>query len=309
MTETLLHKMLDFPGSQPIDVVIDTDTFNEVDDQFALAYLLRNSRRLRLQAIYAAPFFNEKAASPREGMEKSYQEIGKVLELAGETGYRSRVFKGADRFLGDVPAPMTSAASQDLVRRAMAHSPERPLYVIGIAAATNIASALLQCPDIRERMVVVWLGGSARHRMDQEEFNLIEDLPAARVLFDSGVPLVQLPCWGVVEHFTVSRSELEQHLLPGNPLCRYLASNVIQEVNSYSTDLCWTKTIWDVTAVAWLLNDGGRFMEDQLVPAPVPLRAGYEFPENRHLMRCVTHIERDALVSDLFQTLLEGGDS
>ena len=32
-----------------VDVVIDTDTYNEVDDQFALAYLLRNSRRLRLQ--------------------------------------------------------------------------------------------------------------------------------------------------------------------------------------------------------------------------------------------------------------------
>ena len=26
----------------PSDVVLDTDTFNEVDDQFALAYLLRN---------------------------------------------------------------------------------------------------------------------------------------------------------------------------------------------------------------------------------------------------------------------------
>lgn len=74
MTETLLHKMLDLPGSQPIDVVIDTDTFNEVDDQFALAYLLRNSRRLRLQAIYAAPFFNEKAASPRRGWKKAIRK-------------------------------------------------------------------------------------------------------------------------------------------------------------------------------------------------------------------------------------------
>ena len=35
----------------PSDVVLDTDTFNEVDDQFALAYLLRNRDKLRLQAI------------------------------------------------------------------------------------------------------------------------------------------------------------------------------------------------------------------------------------------------------------------
>lgn len=309
MTEERYPDLLKSPGPGPVDVVLDTDTYNEVDDQFALAYLLRNSHRLRLQAVYAAPFLNEKAASPGEGMEKSYQEILKVLDLAGEDQYRDRVLRGADRFLEDERTPVPSAASEDLIRRAMAHTPENPLYAVGIAAATNLASALLQRPEIRERMVVVWLGGSAYHRSELEEFNLIEDLPAARVLFDSGVPLVQLPCWGVVEHFTVAKSELEAHLLPSNPLCHYLAANVIREVSSYSKDPCWSKTIWDVAAVAWLLNDGGRFMEDRLVPAPVPLRAGYEFPEGRHPMRYVTHIDRDALVSDLFRALTEGGGS
>lgn len=67
-------RMLGCP-EHPVDVVIDTDTFNEVDDQFALAYLLKNQDRLRLQAIYAAPFLNEKAETPGSGMEKSYQEI------------------------------------------------------------------------------------------------------------------------------------------------------------------------------------------------------------------------------------------
>lgn len=307
MTDRQMEALLEFPGNRPVDVVIDTDTFNEVDDQFALAYLLKNSQKLRLQAVYAAPFCNEKAATAREGMEKSYQEILKVLDLAEAPAYKECVFKGADRFLEDPRAPGISDASQDLIRRAMDHSPASPLYVIGIAAATNIASALLQRPEIRDRIVIIWLGGSAYHRMEQEEFNLIEDVPAAQALFNSGAPLVQLPCWGVVEHFTVSKSELEQYLLPANPLCQYLAANVIREVGSYSRDLCWSKTIWDVTAVAWLLNDGGRFMEDQLVRAPVPLKAGYEFPDGRHLMRYVRHIQRDALVSDLFQTLMKGG--
>ena len=303
MTDRQMEKMLEFPGNRPVDVVIDTDTFNEVDDQFALAYLLRHPERLKLQAIYAAPFCNEKAASAQEGMEKSYQEIYKVLELAEASAYQGCVYKGADRFLEDPDTPVVSDASLDLIRRAMAHSPENPLYVIGIAAATDIASTILQQPEIQGNIVVIWLGGSAYHCMEQEEFNLIEDVFAAQTLFNSGVPLVQLPCWGVVEHFNVSKSELEQHLLPANPLCRYLASNVIREVNTYSRDLCWSKTIWDVTAIAWLLNDGGRFMEDQLVRAPVPLRAGYQFPKDRHLMRYVRHIQRDALVSSLFQTL------
>ena len=56
-----------------VSAVLDTDPFNEVDDQFALAYILRSPERIDLQAIYAAPFHNEKVASAAEGMERSYQ--------------------------------------------------------------------------------------------------------------------------------------------------------------------------------------------------------------------------------------------
>ena len=41
-----------------IDVVLDTDAYNEIDDQFALAYLIKSDEKLDLQAIYAAPFYN-----------------------------------------------------------------------------------------------------------------------------------------------------------------------------------------------------------------------------------------------------------
>lgn len=44
-----------------VDVVIDTDTYNEIDDQYALSYLIKSDEKLDLKAIYAAPFFNEKS--------------------------------------------------------------------------------------------------------------------------------------------------------------------------------------------------------------------------------------------------------
>ena len=40
----------------PVDVVLDTDTYNEIDDQFAVSYLICSAEKLHLQAIYAAPF-------------------------------------------------------------------------------------------------------------------------------------------------------------------------------------------------------------------------------------------------------------
>ena len=334
MEEAQRIRMLQCP-EHPVDVVIDTDTFNEVDDQFALAYLLRNPDRLRLQAIYAAPFLNEKADTPKDGMEKSYQEILKLLELAGTPEYQAKVYKGAERFLEHTGrsaqeeqnriAPAVSEASEDLIRRAMTHSAENPLYVIGIAAATNIASAILCEPKITERMVVVWLGGSAFHCEEMEEFNLAEDPAAAQILFDSGVPLVQLPCWGVVESFSISRPELEKYFIGKNPLADYLAGYAIEAVEEWASDTAWAKVIWDVTAVAWLLNDGQRFMNDRLVSCPEivgdseasrrisgascfdetngldPMR--YVFSKERHTMRYVYRIERDALMTDLIRKL------
>lgn len=295
--------MLQSP-ERPVDVVIDTDTYNEVDDQFALAYLLKNPDRLRLQAIYAAPFLNEKVETPKEGMEKSYQEILNILDLADVGQYKADVFRGAEYFLTDEKSPVVSCASRDLIERALLHTPENPLYVIGIAAATNIAAAILQEPAIKERIVVIWLGGSAFHCSEMEEFNLMEDPCAARVLFDSGVPLVQLPCWGVVESFSLSRPEMEIHLAGKNKLADYLARYAMEEVEKWASGTVWAKVIWDVTAVAWLLNDGQRFMNDRLVSCPeITDAAGYFFSEERHSMKYVYRIERDALMTDLVTKL------
>lgn len=303
MEETLRLQMLEYP-TYPVDVVLDTDAFNEVDDQFALAYLIRNQEKLRLQAIYAAPFFNEKADSPKTGMEKSYDEILNILNLAEAPKYRERVFPGAEHFLKDRNEPAKSEAAQDLIERALQYSKEHPLYVIGIAAATNLASAILLEPSIRERIVVIWLGGSGFHCSEIEEFNLMEDIPAAQVLFDSGVPLVQLPCWGVVESFSISKPELEVYLKGHSPLTDYLASHAIASVEEWAETPMWTKAIWDVAAVAWLLNDNQRFMKERTVPCPkITSQGRYHFTEGRHSMRYVYRMERDPLMTDLITKL------
>ena len=78
--EAELLKRLEKPKF-PVDVVLDTDTYNEIDDQFALAYMVKKTKKLNVKALYAAPFLNNKSTSPCDGMEKSYNEIIKVLSL------------------------------------------------------------------------------------------------------------------------------------------------------------------------------------------------------------------------------------
>lgn len=300
MTNEQRMKNLSVPEGQ-VDVVLDTDAFNEIDDQFAIAYLLRNGEKLCVKAIYAAPFKNEKSENAADGMEKSYREIFKILDLMGES---REVLRGSDRFLPDEKTPVVSPAAKDLVTRAKGYSPEMPLYVVAIGAITNIASAILLDPATAENIVVVWLGGNGMHYHDTREFNLKQDIAAARVVFGSGVPLVMLPCKGVVSAFTVSRYELEHWLLGKNPLATYLAENTIAEAENYASGKPWTRVIWDVTAVAWLVNDRDRFMLSRVIPTPMPTYAHtYTVDENALPARYVYHIKRDALLADLIEKI------
>ena len=57
------------PPETPLRVVIDTDTYNEIDDQFAVVYALFSPEQLEVEAIYAAPFLNKRSTSAGEGME------------------------------------------------------------------------------------------------------------------------------------------------------------------------------------------------------------------------------------------------
>ena len=293
-------KNLSYP-QRPIDVVLDTDAYNEVDDQFAIAYLFSVKEKLNTKVIYAAPFFNKKSESPADGMEKSYHEIFKVLDLAGE---QAQVLRGSDRYLENEQTPVISDAAKDLAERVKDYSPENPLYVVALGAITNIASAILLNPQVAENAVVVWLGGHAHHYHDTAEFNMRQDIAAARVVFTSGVPLIQLPCWGVVGNFAVSELELKHYFMGKNPLADYLARNAIEEAETYANGTAWGRVIWDVTAVAWLLNDEDQFMRSRIIPGMMPNYDNqYEPVPQGYPIRYVYHIKRDKLLNALIRGL------
>jgi len=285
-----------------IDVVIDTDTYNEIDDQFALAFLIKSGEKLCLKGIYAAPFFNQNSSSPEDGMEKSYNEIFKVLTLMKRDDLKPLVRRGSNRYLQNETEYVNSDAAQSLAELAMKYSPEKPLYVICIGAITNAASAILMQPEIIDRIVIVWLGGNALHWTDNIEFNMSQDVAAARVVFGCAAALVQLPCMGVVSAFATSGPELERHLRGRNELCDYLVDVTTKAALADSGIVTWTRAIWDVTAVGWLLD--GDFMKDRLEHSPIPgYDHYYSFDPRRHLYRYVYFINRDNLFKELFDKL------
>lgn len=305
MQEFEIIRNLSVPDKR-VDVVLDTDAFNEIDDQYAISYLLRSGDKLNTVAIYAAPFYgNGKSDSPKDGMEKSYDEILKMLSLNGRDDLAKAVYKGSEDYLSDINTPCISDAANDLIDRAMNYSVENPLYVVCIGAITNIASALIMKPEIAQRIVVVWLGGNAPYLSGKKEFNLNQDTAAGKIIFSSEVPLVQVPCHGVAESLTISEPEINYWLMGKSELTTYLGEKTIAEANVYAKGRPWTRVLWDVAPIAWLLNDDDGFMTSTIIQAPIPNDDYlYSINPKGKLMRYINNVSRDNIMYDLITKLL-----
>lgn len=294
LEESYRLKLLE-PPSGKVRMVLDTDTYNEIDDQFALAYAYLSKDKIQLEAVYAAPYFNNRSTGPADGMEKSYQEILRLLKMLGKSP-EDFAFRGSDRYLEDVSKPVRSDAVTDLIKKAKSATPDNPLYVVPVGCITNIASAILIEPEIIRNIVVVWLGGNGLDWPSQKEFNLMQDVKAAQVVLNSGVAIVIMPCRPVVSHFHTTIPELEYYLKGKNALSDYLLSSTIEYSGGRDT---WSKVIWDVTAVAWLVNP--RWMPTNLVHSPVLTdQVTYSTDHSRHFIRMATSVDRDAIFRDLF---------
>lgn len=286
------------PAAGPVKMVIDTDPYNEVDDQFALTYAFLSPEALSVEACYAAPFLNERSRSPENGMNLSYGEIVRILDKCDKSPNRF-VFHGSTSFLKSPEIPVKSEAAEDLVKRAMSSPAGQPLYVVAIAALTNVASAILMEPDIIRRIVVVWLGGHPYNWDTASEFNLKQDLAAAKLIFDCGVPLVHVPCKNVAEHMRISLPEVREWIKGCGTIGDYLYTMFEDYIREYEMI---SKPIWDIVNVAYMVNPS--WVPTTLTQRPVLTdQMTWSFDSRRPLCRVAIHVNRDAIFRDLFEKL------
>lgn len=292
------------PPRKPARVVLDTDAFNEVDDQFAIAYMLRSPEQIHPLAITAAPFFNWNSRSPGDGMEKSYHEIFQIYDLMNET-LPPPVWKGSQQYMTQAGGPVDSPAAQEIIRLALASSADDPLYVVAIGAITNVSSAIAACPEIIQHIVVVWLGPNAFWWENHDIFNVSQDYFASSVLYESGVPLVVLPCHSVASHLHTTPYELDDCIQGKNELCDYFCQLFHGRHEKFgNNEPGWCKVLWDVSAIAWLVN--AEWVPSKLLPMPY-LNPDFTYrfdPERRQIKyREAIFIDRSKVFVDLFAKL------
>lgn len=283
------------------DVVIDSDTYNEMDDQYAIAYALA-SDRMNVLALHAAPFHNDRSTGFAEGMELSFKEMERVLEVTGCQG-KYPVFKGAEKSVSDDPDQFdpNNPAAQNLV--SIARKARKPVYVLCLGAITNVAAALMLDPSIKGSIVVVWLGTNCFSRGNLEEFNLYQDYMAGQKVVDSGVPLVILPAMGKRGEGTqVLRVDQEkiQAIQGEGRAQRFFRSELPQEFHDTQGE--WRHILWDVAAPGLVAHP--EYYRLRVIPAPILTDdRQFAFDSTRHRIVWMDSLDPDAVFSDLFSCL------
>ena len=190
-------------------VVLDCDTKNEIDDQFAIAHALGlPPGTFDVRGVVSVHNTTAHGSASRDMYQ---EEAERVVALCGE---KVPCIPGAERPMETRDEPIKSPGLDFLVEEAR----RGPLTILATGPATDVASLLLAAPEVREDLRVVWLGGFGdeetygRWEFRMGELNGRADIAAWRTLFESGRgSIVQVPGWSaaatalVVEAETVRR--------------------------------------------------------------------------------------------------------
>jgi purine nucleosidase len=169
-----------------------------------------------------------------------------------------------------------------------------------LGAPTNVASAILMDPEIIHKIVVVWLGGKGLDWGSAREFNLQQDILSSQILFNSGVPLIQLPTEPITSHLLTTIPEVETYLKGQGPIGDYLLE--IFKDYHHGDHFAWSKVIWDISAIAYVINPSWFRTEIRSTPILTD-QYTYSFDNTRPLYRVATHLNRDRIFGDMFKKI------
>lgn len=290
-----IYEFINDYKKEKINVILDTDTYNECDDQFALAYLLKNQDKFNIEAITVAPYSHSYIKETiEETTKKSYNEILKICNwLNFET--KNKVFKGAINYLCNGYNENNDAVNK-IIEIA---NKNKKTYILAIGAITNVALAIKKEPKIVEKIEIVWLGGNEIGCKDNLEYNFRQDVEAIKIIFDSKVKITILPCKNVVSDLRIDINTLKNNLQNKSELCDYL-------INRFYNDgyhgIQESRVIWDISVIAYMINK--TWFETKRASCPnIKEDTSYELTDNRHEITFVTKLYRDKIYTDLFKKL------
>ena len=305
-----MHKLsylFEVPESKRCRVIVYTDCKAEADDQFALAHHLMTPK-FKIVGVIAAHFDHARKMEKGKTAEASFDEINKIMALMDMEG-RCPVLLGASSAMNDEQTPRPTEASRFIISEAMKDDPS-PLYIACQGSLTDRASAIIEKPEICNRMTAVWIGG-APYPQGGSEANLIQDVNAANVVFSSSMPLWQIP-FNMYCKTLVSLAELQMKVYPCGKIGRYLFEQMAELNRSFDANGWPYGEHWalgdqsTITVIMLAPVIGGKNINWYTRPAPRFDQQNMTYidsPENREI-RVYDYIDNRFALEDFFAKLV-----
>ena len=276
------------------NVILDTDTYNEADDQFALSYLLKSQDIFNIEAITIAPYSHIKYnATVKEGQKLSYDEVLKICKFL-KFNTTNKVFKGSTDYIQN-GYNEDNAAVDKIIEVSLKND---ITYILAIGAITNVALAIKKEPKIIDKIEVIWLGGNDFSHKDNMEYNFRQDVEAVKIIFNSNVKLTVLPCKDVVSDLKIDINTLKNNL-NSSELNNYLIKRFYNDgYHGYEEE----RVIWDISAIAYMINK--KWFKTKRVSTPfINDDTSYKMTNSKNKITFVTKLNRNKIYSDLFKKL------
>lgn len=300
--EQVLERLhMSIPKKAVLPLIIYTDAKNEADDQYAIMHFLL-SPSIDVKGIVAA-HFEQKITYTGGSMQKSYDEILKILKLAEIDDVT--VLRGCEEPLKDKAMALESEGVRFIIEEARKIK-DCKLYIAVLGAMTDVASAINLAPDIVDRLIVIWNGGGP-YPEGRPEFNVMQDPCAVRKVLESNVEVWQIH-QDVYNVFEVTLAELARRVRPCGAIGRYLYAHLLEE-NEKEFDpkfLLRTGENWtlgDNSTVAVLLMNRFRGNWEMRKAPMLKKDLTYENNPDGKLIRVYKELDVRMVLEDLFYKL------
>lgn len=304
---TIYEILEDIKSPRRKKVILDCDTHNEIDDQYAIAYVLGRSDMFEVLAMTAEHFHCGNNGDLALGMEKCYLEFFRVMEKCGKVGV-CPVYRGAKtRINEDWPylRPVDTDASRAIIKHV--HEAGETVYILATGAITNVTSAIMLDPTIKEKICVIWLGGNCfEYEGTIDECNLWGDYAAGQILINSGVNFIQLPANGApgkgTKELLITQTDFETNFIGDSPAVKFFRDELPFEMHDPETEPVYKHVIWDVAGPAVLtLPDAFEF---SVIPAPIfGDDRHYAFDRTRHKTVYMEKLDPKVILDDMYRVI------
>jgi inosine-uridine nucleoside N-ribohydrolase len=232
-------------------VIFDTDIGTDIDDAYALAALIH---RPELELLGVTTVSSDAVARARLA--------AKLLRVAGDRWARVPVYAGIStpvQYMKQVEwakgftSPSLHESGAIEFMRTKIHARPGEITLIAVGELTNVAALLASEPGIAKKIRAISLmGGSIRRgyaagSKPEPEWNIKSNAPAAKAVFDSGVPLLVAPLDSTAE-LKLSPEMRVELFARGVPLNDALAAlnSIWRHTNTWKGE---NPTLFDVLAV------------------------------------------------------------